>query len=416
LTRFPSGQVLGAISAAGYLCAVLLVRSDNTAGDLALFISLFLFLSILWGLILWKSQPSPKCLLGFALLFRAILLPAGLQGYPRLILYDDDVWRYLWEGHVWSAGLNPMRTAPAELEEYELQRRDHALYARLYADQQWGEIYDNVSYREVASPYPFGAQAIFRLAHWLRPGSLLPLKLIVLCFDLGAMALLSRFGNFALLAYAWNPLIVKEFAGSAHIDAALVFFLLAAVAYAGRWGSVWLGLGVLVKPVALLLAPAMLKREGWRALIAPVAAAALIASAPTVGLRAYAAQWTFNPALFRLLPLSRDYALIAAGAALGGLVLYCFRKDDGKPEALITQCIWMFGAFLLLTPMFAPWYATWILPFAAIRRAWFWLALSGSIFLSYHAYLQFTEWLPLVIAEFAIPVVTWLYIRRRAII
>src|SRR6185369_7913965 len=110
------------------------------------------------------------------------LLPAGLLSAdtPRLILYDDDVWRYLWEGHVWSAGLNPMRTAPAELEENELRLRDPGLCAKLYPDRRWGEIYDNTSYREVASPYPFAAHAIFRLAHWLRPGSLLPLKLIVL--------------------------------------------------------------------------------------------------------------------------------------------------------------------------------------------------------------------------------------------
>src|SRR5207237_4151447 len=96
-----------------------------------------------------------------------------------------------------------------------------------------------------------------------------------------------------------------------------------------------------------------------------------------------------------------------------GIVVYRFRKDDGKREALIAQCVWLFGSYLLLTPMFAPWYLIWILPFAAIRRAWFWLALSGSIFLSYHAYLRFAESLPLVILEFAIPVVVWIAIFRR---
>jgi len=379
------------------------------------FIALFLLLSILWAVSLWKFQPSLKWLIGFALLFRAILLPAGLltPNPPRLILYDDDVWRYLWEGHVWSAGINPMRTAPSELEEYDLQKRDPGLHARLYPTRLWSEIYDNIGYREVASPYPLTAHAIFRLAHGLRPGSLLALKLVVLAFDLGAMALLSRFGTFALLAYAWNPLVIKEFAGSAHVDAALVFFLLAAVAHAGRWGSVWLSIGALVKPVALLLAPAFYKREGWKAALAPVAAVALITSTPSAGLRAYAAHWTFNPALFRLLPVSREAALIAAGAVLAGLAVYWFRKDDDKPEALIAQCVGMLGAFLLLTPMFAPWYLTWVLPFAAIRRSWFWLALSGSIFLSYHAYLQFAESLPLAIAEFAIPLGFWLYVRNR---
>jgi hypothetical protein len=166
---------------------------------MALYIALFLLLSILWAVSLWKFQPSLKWLIGFALLFRAILLPAGLltPNNPRLILYDD-VWRYLWEGHVWSAGLNPMRTAPAKLEEYDLQKRNPGLHAKLYPTRQWGEIYDNIGYREVASPYPWTAHAIFRLAHWLRPGSLLALKVIVLAFDLGAMALLWRFGNFAL--------------------------------------------------------------------------------------------------------------------------------------------------------------------------------------------------------------------------
>src|SRR6185503_20321461 len=135
-------HIIGLISAIGYLCALLLVRSDNTAADMALFIGLFLLLSSLWGVSLWRFQPSLKWLIGFALLFRAILLPAGLLSAdtPRLILYDDDVWRYLWEGHVWSAGLNPMRTAPAELDEYELRLRDPGLCAKLYPDRRWGEI------------------------------------------------------------------------------------------------------------------------------------------------------------------------------------------------------------------------------------------------------------------------------------
>ena len=64
--------------------------------------------------------------------------------------------------------------------------------------------------------------------------------------------------------------------------------------------------------------------------------------------------------------------------------------------------------------MLAPWYLTWILPFAAIRRAWFWLALSGSIFLSYHVYLHMRENLWFVALEFAIPVAVWLCARRAA--
>ena len=62
-------------------------------------------------------------------------------------------------------------------------------------------------------------------------------------------------------------------------------------------------------------------------------------------------------------------------------------------------------------PMLAPWYLTWIMPFAALTRTSFWLALSGSIFLSYHFYLTMSEDLWFVVAEFAVPVVIWTWFR-----
>lgn len=67
----------------------------------------------------------------FGLLFRITLLPAGLRDdidlidglkddltgryvtYRTFLLYDQNVWRCLWEGYVLSQGLNPYRLAPA---------------------------------------------------------------------------------------------------------------------------------------------------------------------------------------------------------------------------------------------------------------------------------------------------------------
>src|SRR5262249_30985051 len=157
--------------------------------------------------------------------FRLVLLPAGISAPQRQTLYDDDVWRYLWEGQAWSAGVNPMRTAPEQLEEYDLEQRDPWLEKRPYDHKIWSDIFDNVGYRKVASPYPYLAQAFFRLSNWIAPGSVLGWKVIVLAFDLAAIGLLARLagpgasGSLALLAYAWNPLVVKEFAGSGHLDA-----------------------------------------------------------------------------------------------------------------------------------------------------------------------------------------------------
>ena len=418
---------LCAASALGYAAASLWVRSDHSRADLTLFLTLFLTLALLWAGALWlarKGPPGRKLIFASAILFRLLLLPAGFDfeagAFQRLLLYDDDVWRYLWEGRVWSAELNPMKVAPEQLDEYEVELEHPRLHQRLYNDPLWSDLADNVGYPEYASPYPWVAQGVFRFAHALRPGSVWVFKLLIVAFDLGAVWLLAGIcrrlgtGDFPLVAYAWCPLVIKEFAGSGHLDAVLVFLVVAALRYVESWGRVPLALAVLVKPTPLVLVPAFLKRLGWRGVILPVAALALIASDPPEGMKAYAAEWTFNPALARLLPLHRLAEVLFPLAAVGLVALLLYRKDDGSPQALYRQRLWLFGTFLLCTPMLAPWYLTWILPFAVIRRAWFWLALSGSIFLSYHVYLHMRENLWFVALEFAIPVAVWLWARRVA--
>ena len=255
---------LCAASALGYTAASLWVRSDHSRADVTLFLSLFLTLALLWAGALSlavRSPPKRKLIFGAAILFRLLLLPAGYDlqagAYQRLLLYDDDIWRYLWEGHVWSAGLNPTKVAPAELDEYEVELEHPRLYERLYGDSNWdgwGDLADNVGYPEHASPYPWVAQGVFRAAHALGPGSVLFFKLLMVGFDLGVVWLLAGIctklgtGDFPLVAYAWCPLVIKEFAGSGHLDAILVCLVVAAVRFAEGWGRLALALAILVKP------------------------------------------------------------------------------------------------------------------------------------------------------------------------
>ncbi|MCP5115389.1 MAG: hypothetical protein GY953_31560, partial [bacterium] len=111
--------LLGVTSLAGYVAASLLVKSDHSSEDFFLFLGLFGGLSALWGVTLYRARNHPPRLVSvlvFAALFRLALLPAGFDadggGWQRVILYDDDVWRYLWEGHVWTAGVNPLEVPP----------------------------------------------------------------------------------------------------------------------------------------------------------------------------------------------------------------------------------------------------------------------------------------------------------------
>ena len=53
-------------------------------------------------------------------------------------------------------------------------------------------------------------------------------------FDLGTCLLLlsllrARGRPAAVILYAWNPLVLKELAGSGHLDAAMIFFLVLSI-------------------------------------------------------------------------------------------------------------------------------------------------------------------------------------------
>ena len=421
---------LGLLSGAGYAAAGFLIPWDDSRLGFALFLGVFLGLSGLWLAALAiarRRPPRVAFLLGLAIVFRLLLVPAGYdfagESWQRDFLYDDDVWRYLWEGHAGAVGLDPLSTPPDALEEYELELTRPQLHRRLYNEAVWGEIFDNVSYRQFASPYGYAAHGVFRIAHTISPGSLLVWKLLMVAFDGGTILLLLALcerlslGTWPVIAYAWNPLVIKELAGSAHLDAILVFFLVAAVyaavRSAGKSAGILLALAALVKPIPVALSPGFFKRFGWAGVLGPLGALALLFWHLPEGMNAYAAYWRFNPALARFLPPGRLWALLLPAAATGAVALYWYVRDDRSPRALLSQSLWILGAFLLTTPMLAPWYLTWILPFAAMRRAWFWLVLSGTSFLSYHAYLDMREHAWVAAIEFGVPLAVWFGRRLR---
>src|SRR5262249_1178313 len=112
------------------------------------------------------------------------------------------------------------------------------------------------------------------------------IKLAMLGFEVvtvGAiLALLSDDGLPAerVVIYAWHPLPIWEFTGAGHVDAAAVAFLCLALLATARKRPIITGaalaLSVLVKPFALIIAPALWRKWDFRM---PVAfALALVAS------------------------------------------------------------------------------------------------------------------------------------------
>lgn len=164
------------------------------------------------------SRRSPLVLiLGLAILPRAILLTSD----PAL---SDDLYRYIWDGKVAVAGIDPYRYPPDAPELAPLRDR----------------LWEPINQKAQRTPYPPAAQGIFALTYRLAPDSIKAQQVVATAADLlviGALLiLLGRVGlpRRRVLLYAWSPLPPLHFAHSAHNDASMIVGILLALALASR--------------------------------------------------------------------------------------------------------------------------------------------------------------------------------------
>ena len=129
---------------------------------------------------------------------------AGLFGFP---LFEDDYFRYLWDGYRFAEVGTPYGWAPA------------ASFADAEVPQVFQRILDQVNYPDIPTIYGPVAEFSFLLAYLVAPGSLVPLQLILIGVDILLIRLLLTAAppRFVLL-YAWCPLVIKEIAFTAHPD------------------------------------------------------------------------------------------------------------------------------------------------------------------------------------------------------
>ena len=193
-----------------------------------------------------------------------IVILAGAVAMRLALLFVEpylstDIYRYIWDGRVQAAGINPYRYVPSAPELAQL--RDAAIFP----------IINRADY--AVTIYPPAAQAIF-LAMTRLGESVLAMKLGLLAFEAATvaalLALLRRLGAPAtrIAAYAWHPLPIWEIAGNGHVDAAMCALLMAGLLLFLHGRTLLAGvaatLGALVKPTALLALPVFWRPWDWR--------------------------------------------------------------------------------------------------------------------------------------------------------
>ena len=176
---------------------------------------------------------------------------------------SDDAWRYVWDGRVQLAGIDPYRYAP--LDPALAFLRDAVLFPP--------DGGTHINRPTVPTLYPPVGQLWFTFWSWVTPWSwgTLGVQLGAVLAVLVTTALLARFlgrnRSWALL-YGACPAVAVEAASAAHLDAVAALCLLGFGWAAARarhwWAGLFLGLAAGLKLVPLLLIPALLRRGRWR--------------------------------------------------------------------------------------------------------------------------------------------------------
>jgi glycosyltransferase A (GT-A) superfamily protein (DUF2064 family) len=218
--------------------------------------------------VVW-TQPVTRATFGIVIGF-AVALRAAILFVPPFS--SSDMYRYVWDGIVQHAGVNPYRYVPG----------DKAL-AFLRAPYQ--DVYDGINRRDYAHTiYPPVAQMVYWLVTFVSP-TVIGMKAAMVgfeCVGTGALlALLRAMGRRReeIVMYAWCPLLVWEIAGGGHVDAVVIAFVSLALLFRyrdQRWlTALFFALAVFTKFYPIVLFPAVYVRGDWKlpAVLAAVGAA-----------------------------------------------------------------------------------------------------------------------------------------------
>jgi alpha-1,6-mannosyltransferase len=325
------------------------------------------------------------------ILATALLLRLGALAAP--VYLSDDVYRYIWDGRVQGAGINPYRYIPTDPVLAPL--RDEAIFPNINRNNYAPTIYPPV------------AQMLFLLAHCFGE-TVLAVKLIFIAIEavgIGALLLVLRATGAPkehILLYAWHPLPVWEIAGSGHIEAAVVAFVALALAAAvtGRraWSGAALGAATLVKFFPLILMPALWRpgrsnRVDWRW---PAAFVAIIIAAYLpyidVGWRVmgflprYIAEENLTSGSgFWLLDLARRAIPVPLATYLGltatvmaGLAIAALRRSSSPVSSLPWATALATAALFFASPHY-PWYFVSLVALLCVAAWWpaWWLTLTA---------------------------------------
>lgn len=299
----------------------------------------------------------------------------------RLLLFavpaflSHDVARYLWDGYLVSAGLDPYRLTPAAAS---------ALYLG------WPPVADN---RQITAVYPPAATALYTLialagptlAPWLWRALMTGCSVALLLVTDTLLRQSDRRRHLPWVAL--SPLLIVESQVGGHIDVLSALALLVALYLYRRQrllhAGLAIGLGTAIKLLpALVLLPAI-AIDGRRALIRSGSAIAAVLTlfyggallrglTPLGGLDSFFGKCQFgSPIYAALAAIAGPVWSRVALALLFVIALLAILRWARQSQQFERAVLYTIAAPLLFTPVVYPWYLMALVPLTALyRQAW----------------------------------------------
>ena len=315
-----------------------------------------------------------------------LIVILGLAVVMRLLIITDepflstDIYRYVWDGRVQAAGINPYKLVPADPGLAAL--RDAA-------------IYPNINRADYAvTAYPPVAQVFFLLVTRISE-ALTMMRLAMVACEVVVIAVLIdllrqvRLPVTTVVAWAWHPLAIWEIAQGGHVDALMVALLMVGVWLLVRHralaGAVILMLAALAKPYAIVAMPAFWRPWNWRVPAAVLATIALcylpylgagrgvlgFVTTGYLGEEGFTDGSTFwliallRPLLGNVPGLTIAYLLVAAGVMAWFGVRTAWRTERTTEATLRDIAALLMAGLFFLSPNY-PWYFLAVVPFIAL--------------------------------------------------
>lgn len=245
------------------------IRQSSAMQSKSLWLTILGVLScLLYEGIIWKTLPIPVMLSFFTAAFivylisifiavrakQQSLIVATIWGFAIafrfLLLFSEpileiDIYRYLWDGRVVTAGISPFQYSPQQVLEANQNEEHPADLQKLIAIREASpsikHILSKIHFEEYTTIYPPVSQAVFAVSQFATPLNasvkthLTVMKFFLVLFDLLTIFLLIKILQLTslpagwVIAYAWSPLVLKEIANSGHLDSITICLTTAAI-------------------------------------------------------------------------------------------------------------------------------------------------------------------------------------------